>query len=287
MHNIVKSKMLLQIAILILAFNIHEVKLEDKCNRINMKGQWYAKEILLKNPGRPQNLIIHKHNSILFFSFTILETYLDTGFQIATYKMETKEYSVVPGLVGACAIAIDQASGEVYLGGSEGIYKYKLISQTVELYAEKDINIWSLFFYKYLFYISYPEQKLYMKMGNKFTKVKEFQNFEVDQFYASENMIYFSNKTGLYRFDRHEMLLTVTVIKEYITVRQITEDNKGVVYACTNLGVFSLDKKVEGIRLFVDSKDIHGIAFDKDNHVTMSDDEGIFKLVSSVVQCNS
>lgn len=284
-HNRNSTEMHPNILILTLAMYVNVIKVEDKCNRFNINGQWYVKEVLLTNSGRPHNLVIHKNSSLLFFTFSIMETYLDTGFQISTYGLRTNETKIIKGLPGACAVAIDQANGQVYLGGSEGIYTYNVTTNLVNYCGQKNKNIWSLFFYRYLFYVSYPDQKLHLKIGKQFTKVKEFQHFEVDHFYASVKLIYFANKTGLYRFDRHGMVMSV--IKEYISVRQITEDINGVVYVCTNLGVFTLDEKVEGMKLFVDSKHIHGMAFDGDNHVIMSDGRSIFKMVPSDYICHS
>ncbi|CAG5020912.1 unnamed protein product [Parnassius apollo] len=198
--------------------------------------------------------------------------------------MDTKEFQNIAGIRGGCSVAIDNVNEDIYLGGSDGIYKYNMMTKLADFYKEAGKNIWALFFRRNLFYISYPDQKLHIEIDGKFAVVKEFESFEVDQFHVTTDSedIYFANKTGFYKYDNAR--LKVNVINDVITVRQIAEDNDGDLYICTNLGIF-VDLKHEGFKKVLDLKNIYSITFDKDNNVIISDEKRIIKLIHTMTGC--
>ncbi|CAH2059041.1 unnamed protein product, partial [Iphiclides podalirius] len=254
------------------------------CNRIKIHDRWYDREVLWANLGRPFNLYAHKTTNIIFFSYTVPETYSDVDFQLAFIDLNTKEFQNIAGIRGGCSVAIDHSNDEIYLGGSDGIYKYNIMTKLADFYREAGKNIWALFFRRNLFYISYPDQRLHIEVDGKFALVKEFEGFEVDHFHVTgdnEN-IYFANKTGFYKYDNDKQ--RVIVINDVITVRQISEDNDGDLYVCTNLGVF-IDLKHEGFKKVLDFKNIYSLTFDKDNNVIVSDEKRIVKLMQTLTGC--
>ncbi|XP_072932611.1 ommochrome-binding protein-like [Epargyreus clarus] len=255
---------------------------EKTCDRIQIDNQWYHKQILWMDNGRPYHLNVHKQTNTLFFSYSVPATYSDIDFQLVTLNLETKEYLNIAGIRGGCATAVDQGNDEVYLGGSDGIYKYNMATKLADYYKEKDKNIWSLFYRRNLFYVSYPDQKLYMEVDGKFALVKEFQNFEVDQFFTTnDGEIYYGNNTGLYRYNKNK--LRSEVINDLITIRQITEDNNGTIYTCTNFGVFTIRNGI--YKKVLDMRNVYGLSFDRDNNFILSDDRRVMKLLKSNVSC--
>ncbi|KAF9406334.1 hypothetical protein HW555_013258 [Spodoptera exigua] len=156
---------------------------EIACNRLKIGDNWYDRDTLWANIGRPYNLNVHRSSNSLFFSYSLPETYADVDFQLAYFNIDTREYQTIAGIRGGCSVAIDQMNDEIYLGGSDGIYKYNMLTKLADFYKEKGKNIWSLFYKKNLFYISYPDQKLHIEYDGKFATVKEFENFEIDYFH--------------------------------------------------------------------------------------------------------
>ncbi|XP_075986621.1 ommochrome-binding protein-like [Anticarsia gemmatalis] len=257
---------------------------ETACNRLKIGDNWYDKELLWSNLGKPCNLNVHKASNILFFSYSLPESYSDIDFQLGHYNLDTKEFQTIAGIRGGCSVAIDQINDDIFLGGSDGIYKYNMMTRLADLYREKGKNIWSLFFRKNLFYISYPDQKLHIEYDGKFAKVKEFENIEIDHFHVTgSNIIYYANKTGLFKYDNDRM--ESETVSELLVVRQITEDNEGDTYICTNVGVFA-DGKYEGFKKILDMKNIYGITFDRDNNMIYSDERNIVKLIYSLIGCD-
>ncbi|CAB3258573.1 unnamed protein product [Arctia plantaginis] len=257
---------------------------EIACNRLKIGENWYDQEVFWSNLGKPYNLNVHKSSNTLFFSYSLPESYSDVDFQLGQYNLDTKEYQTIAGIKGGCSVAIDQLNDDIFLGGSDGIYKYNMLTKLADFYKEKGKNIWSLFFKKNLFYISYPDQKLHIQYDGKFAKVKEFENIEIDHFHVtSSNTIYYANKTGLFKYDNEKM--EAESVSELITVRQIVEDNEGDTYMCTNIGVLA-DGKFEGFKKILDMKNIYGLAFDRDNNLIYSDETNIIKLKYNPVGCD-
>lgn len=257
---------------------------EIACNRLKIGENWYDQEVFWSNLGRPYNLNVHKSSNTLFFSYSLPESYSDVDFQLGQYNLDTKEYQTIAGIKGGCSVAIDQLNDEIFLGGSDGIYKYNMLTKLADFYKEKGKNVWSLFFKKNLFYISYPDQKLHIQYDGKFAKVKEFEDIEIDHFYVtSSNTIYYANKTGLFKYDNENM--KAESVSELITVRQIVEDNEGDTYMCTNIGVLA-DGKFDGFKKILDMKNIYGLAFDRDNNLIFSDETNIIKLKYNPVGCD-
>lgn len=247
------------------------------CNRIQIGEQWYERDVLWSHIGRPYNLNIHKGSNILFFSYS------DVDFQLGYINIDTLESSVIAGIKGGCAIAIDQDNDVVFLGGSDGIYKYNMMTRIADLYKEEGKNIWSLFYRKNLFYISYPSQKLHIEIDGSFLSVKEFEDFEVDNFFATgNNDIFYSNKTAFYKINN--ISLQSEMVNELISVRQITEDNEENMYLTTNTGIYIMSDMFP-MRLILDMRNIYGLAFDTRNRFVISDENSIILLKPSTTGC--
>ncbi|XP_064074786.1 uncharacterized protein LOC113396032 [Vanessa tameamea] len=281
-RQIVDDSYDMQIRLLFLLITSTSCIQKESCDRLKIGENWYEREILVSDLGRPYNLNIHKATNTLFFSYTQPETYSDVDFQLAYYNLDSNDYHNIIGIRGGCAVAIDQASDVIYLGGSEGIYKYNMLTRLADVYKEDGVNIWSLFYRRNLFYISYPDQRLYMEFDGTFVSVKEFNDIEIDHFHINnDNDIYFSNKTGLYKTNNSAK--NIEVVNDLILVRQIVEDVDENLYVCSNLGLYLVRK--HGIERISDIKNVHGLTFDRDNNYILSDEKNIMKLIYSKSGC--
>lgn len=259
------------------------ITVPDKpCNRLQINGTWYERDVILSNVGRPYHLVVQKSTNMLFFSYSLSEIYADVDFQLAYFNLDTKEHEVIAGIRGGCSVAVDDTNDDIYLGGSDGIYTYNMFTKLADFYKEKGKNIWTLFFKTNLFYISYPDQRLHIEVDGKFVRVSEFEQFEVDNFYmASNNDIHFSNKTGFYKLDYG--VGYIESVSDFLSVRQIVEDNEGVLYLCTTYGLYvRVDEEFIQI---LNLKNMFGLAFDKDNNIIYSDDHSIIQLRKSDGDC--
>lgn len=253
------------------------------CNRIQIGEQWYELFVIWSHIGRPYNLNLLRSTNVLFFSYSLSELYSDVEFELGYINIDTLEANVIAGVKGGCTIAIDQGNDVVFLGGSDGIYKYSINTKIANLYKEKGKNIWSLFFRKKLFYISYPNQRLHIEIDGNFLRVKEFEDFEVDHFFVTRNNeIYFANKTAFYIINNID--LKAEMLNDLIIVRQIAEDNEENIYLVTNMGIYVMSDLFLMKRI-VDMRNIYGLAFDRQNRMIFSDDTSIIVLKPSSVGC--
>ncbi|XP_053619706.1 ommochrome-binding protein-like isoform X2 [Plodia interpunctella] len=253
----------------------------NSCDSVKIRGTWYIKVVIWKDVIRPMNLNVHKSSNTLFFSYSVSDTIVDVDSQIAYIHLNRDEFGAVSGVIGGCAIAIDQYDDIIYLGGSHGIYTYNMYTKLTDPYKGDNINIWSLFYNRNLFCITFPKQKLYVEIDGNFAPVREFERCEVDQFFANNKYMFFANKTGLFSYNVNRS--RAEIIQNVISVRQITEDNNENIYVCSNLGTFLL--KDGKLIKFINLKSIYGIAFDNDDNIIYSSDREIVKLVRSEKGC--
>lgn len=256
---------------------------KTKCNRLKVGDKFYDREVLWANVGRPYNLIVNKQTNTLFFSYSSLEPYADVDFQLAYYSIDNQEHQTIAGIRGGCTTAIDNESEDIYVGGSDGIHKFNMLTKIADFYKEKGQNIWYLFYKKNLFYIKYPDQRLHLEVDGKFAVVKEFADFQIDNFYVTVfDEIFFANQTGLFKFDSDRR--KIVILNEMLQVRQFAEDNDGNLFICTNVGIL-MDSKVDGFKKIVDHKGIFGLTFDRDNNFIISDTNSLLKLRISEKNC--
>ncbi|XP_013196895.2 ommochrome-binding protein-like [Amyelois transitella] len=243
------------------------------CENVKINDNWYKRDILWSHVKRPMNLNVHRSSNTLFFSYSVSDSYVDIDVQIGYMQLNTGETGGVEGVIGGCAIAIDQYDDIIYLGGSKGIYTYNMFTKKADEYREY-INVWALFYNRFLFYISFPYQKLHVEVNGKFITVTEFVNIEVDHYFSNDREVFIANKSGLFKYNVNEM--KIETINDVILVRHITEDNLGNVYVCSNVGVFLL--KDGKLHVFIESRSIYSLAFDNRNNIIYSTNDDIVRL---------
>lgn len=263
----------------------HSISIEKPCNRFKIGDNYFEKELVWTGIGRPYNLNAHRRSNTIFFSYSTVDRFEDVDFQLAYVDIDSKLPQNIAGIRGGCAVTINQKTDDIYLGGIEGIYKYNMVTKIADFYSEAGKNIWSLSYNRNLFYISYPDQKLFIEVNGKFAVVKEFKYFEVDHFHVSnKGWIYFANSSGLFTYDNYKM--KVYVLNNLLTVRQMAEDAEGNMYICAASGVYVITKDNKTLKQVIDLKNLHGLTFDRENNIIFSDESSIIRLQYRVNGCD-
>lgn len=249
------------------------------CDGIVYNDVYFQRQVLVRNYGRPYNLVVHKYSGILFFSHTLTNvTHVDFG--ITACHINKKVCADVAGVPGGYAIAYDAGNDDIYFGGHDGIYKYNFLTKSAEFFAEKGKSIWSIFIRRHFYYIEYPTQKLYVYQDDTFVLVAEALNIEVDHFFVSKNLdIYFSNKTALFKVEK--MRKNPILLNDEIVVRQIVDDTYGDVYFCASNGVYLENKPYHNLKKMASIDNTFGMTFDENDHVIYSDKDAIYRLLPS------
>ncbi|XP_063541945.1 ommochrome-binding protein-like [Cydia strobilella] len=239
---------------------------------------YYTKEVLLlwnRSDMKPCCLNVHKSTNTLFFCFNRPQNF---DSQVAFFNMDTKETETVMGIKKGCASAIDQDNDVVYLGGLKGIYKYDMETKKPEFYAEKDVHIKSLFYKERLYYIRHPDKKVFIEYDGQFAHISEFMDLKLDHFLVSKGgIVYFTVKNNIYIYDKNETQWDLKGLRKTHAVNAIGEGNNGVVYLCTDRGVYTVVKN--GLQKFMNEKNIVGITTDKNDNLILADNVSIFRLL--------
>ncbi|CAF4838967.1 unnamed protein product [Pieris macdunnoughi] len=255
------------------------------CDGVVFHQVYYDRQILIKNLGRPYNLVMHKYSRTLFFSQTV-QNKRGVDFEIKACDLsiikddKNPECYVIKGVPGGYAIAYDAGNDDLYFGGHDGIYKYDFQTKQAKFFSEKGKSIWGLFIRRNFYFIEYPSQKLYVYYNDRFVKVAEAVNIEVDIFFKSKmGEVYFANKTALYKVEK--LTKHAIVLSDNIIVRQIADDTFGDVYICASDGVYLEDKPYHRVKKVADIERAFGLTFDERDNVMYSDEETISRLLPS------
>lgn len=271
--------------------------IEPKCEGKHVRQVFNKMDVLEQGLNRPYQLAYYKKKHEIFFSnnvgnltedkFEIRRLQVTPGSNITNVKIDNVE--------NGFAVAIDNENDVVYFGGSDGIYEYDL--QTDKL--KKIINnhdVWDMFFKKHLYFITYPNQRLYMHSHFKqkhskelkskdvlpFTNVREkrirekIYQFAIDK----DDDMFFTNKTGLF------MIRNGTQHRNHITgetvFRCIEVDNEGEAHFCGKNAIFVVNKETYTLNEIVYVKNIFGLTFDNVGHIIYSNPTKIVKLTPSL-----
>ncbi|XP_045506693.1 ommochrome-binding protein-like [Colias croceus] len=270
---------MLLLPLLLAAVAKHDARNEQTiCDGLIFHDVYHDQHILLKNLGRPNNLVMHRFTGTLFFSQTI-QRGTDVDFVIMACQIYEKNAPCqeIMGVAGGYAIAYDEGNDDIYFGGHNGIYKYNFLKKSAEFFAEEGKSIWGLFIQKNFYYIEYPTQKLYVYQNERFMQVAEAMNIEIDNFFISKKgEVYLSNKTALYKVEK--MSKYIVMIDDEVAVRQIIDDSYGDVYFCGADGVYLEDKPYNRIKKIADINKAFGMTFDEKDNVIYSDERAIYAL---------
>lgn len=168
----------------------------------------------------------------------------------------------VEGIPGGYAIGYDFIHDEFYMGGDQGLYKYNIETSQVRYFAERGKSVWGIFIRRKFYYIQHPSQQLYVFKKEKFRKVPETIGIEIDNFFITRNfVVYFSNRTGLFKAKMNKKEKRPYVLADKIEIRQITEDLYGAVYFCASDGIYVEDLNRRRIKRVAKIDQLFSITF--------------------------
>lgn len=246
----------------------------DECDGYFINGVYHEKQILKSNLDRPYLLSLDRDTNILYFSYSLDSD--DDLFQSAYINVQTKEFEKIEGVENGFTQTIDETTHDVYIGGSDGIYKYSPNTKTVEYFAARGTNIWRVYFKDVLYYSNFPSQFLYTFIDNKIKRFTDLEDTKVDEFLIDNNDIFFVNETGFYQQERGTK--NAIPYPNITTVRALTLDAEGKPYVCTKDGVYAIDKEKKEFHKLIEINDAFGLTFDKENNIIYSDATELVKL---------
>ncbi|XP_034841130.1 ommochrome-binding protein-like [Maniola hyperantus] len=272
-----KILLMLTSAAIIQAAVIENKDQEDiKCDGVVIDNVYHDIEILKTDIDRPYLLAVDYSTNTVYFSYSLNKD--DDVFKTAYVNLNTKEYADLQGISNGFAQTVDQKNHEIYIGGSDGLYKYNHITKTGERIGAKDNDIWIIYFKDILYYSTFPDQFLYTFINGESSRFKDLENTKVDQFVIdNEDIMFFTNGTGL--FGQKKGTQAAVLYKASSEgIRGLTTDINGNVFVCTVNGIFKIDKSTVSVEKVVDIDDAFGLAFDNENNIVYSDATNLVRL---------
>ncbi|XP_047032463.1 ommochrome-binding protein-like [Helicoverpa zea] len=234
----------------------------------------YVKEILTSIAHSPNQLSVDRTSNTLYFSF-------DFGqgeYVPAILNIESKNISVLKGVKDAFAIANDPTTGEMYFGGSHGIYKYNAPNRSLQRLNINNLDIWWLFVKKRIYFIKFPSLSAFYYENKTIRSVPELKKDIVHQFVMDkEDNIFFINGTGLFgiKHDDNKPVL----LRDHPRFLGIATDMNGYVHVCSEDGIFIVTKVIQKVKKVINVQGVLGITFDSANNIIYSDSHEIIRLV--------
>ncbi|XP_049875877.1 ommochrome-binding protein-like [Pectinophora gossypiella] len=237
-------------------------------------SQCFRKEIITSLPHSPNQLAVDRLTNHLYFSF-------DSGqgeYVPAKMQIGNDTIMVLKGVKDAFAIASDIDTGEIYFGGSHGIYRYTPKAKKLRRLAIDNLDIWWLVVNKnVIYFIKFPSLSAYKYENRTIKFMSQLQSHSVQQFvYDHDGNIFFINNTGLYGIKNGED--NAILIGDNPRFLGMATDNNGVVYLCSEDGIFKMTKVVQKLKRVINIQGILGITFDKDNNIIYSDSHDLVRL---------
>ncbi|KPI99756.1 PREDICTED: ommochrome-binding protein-like [Papilio xuthus] len=236
--------------------------------------QCYIRETLVSISHSPNQLAVNKNTNTVYFSF-------DSGqgeYIPAAVQIESKKVTVLKGVKDAFAVTNDPLIGEMYFGGSNGIYKYNPAQQTLKRLAVKNLDIWWLFFKKIIYFIRFPSLNAYCYHDRLVKPVTPLMNVTVNQFvFDNDDNIFFINGTGLFGIKNGQS--DIILLRDSPRFLGMAANNKGHVYLCSENEIFVISKMIQKVKKIVNIPGVLGMTFDKDNNLIYSDSHEIVRLL--------
>lgn len=244
---------------------------QNDCPGVKINGVYYEPETLRRELDRPYILAVDYSTNNLYFSYNIKSDTDD--FRSARLNINTKEFNNIEGVVNGFAQTVDQKTHDIYIGGSDGIYKYDYGNNQAEIFGAPGENIWNLYFKDVLYYSTFPNQFLYTLEDGESKRFPDLEDTKVDHFVIdNENDMFYTNTTGLYsqkKGTKDAVLYANTA--ELKSMRSLTTDLNGQVFACLEDGIYAVKKSSKSLEKVVSINDGFGLAFDNDNNIVYSD----------------
>lgn len=141
---------------------------DDSIQKIG--SRYYKKELLTNEYEAPKELAYDSSSRRLYFMY-LDETIQNTG--RAYVNVITKVSRKIPGIQNNKATAVDTASGDVYFGSEDGLYKYEPLDNVAVNIGLYNMNILQLVIRdNAIYFIDANDHNLYKVFNNGATAVK-------------------------------------------------------------------------------------------------------------------
>ncbi|XP_028170206.1 ommochrome-binding protein-like [Ostrinia furnacalis] len=239
----------------------------------------HKKHVILADVNIPYKFSLSRAKDCLFFCINA-DDFSEHSFHSVVLDLQSGLATIIPSIRNGFASAVDQTTGAVYLGGSDGIYQYNFHTKDVNKPALiSGIDIFDMYFQNNLYFVDTANQNLYIYKDNKPIIIPELKDYQIQHFVVdAQDNVMFVNSTGLFILTKGSKLATLYDDRN-ITFRGATTDVVGVPHFIAQDGIYTIDENKELVKI-LSLENGYGLAFDKDDNIIYSDERTVNKLVS-------
>lgn len=194
--------------------------------------------------------------------------------------IETKVAKIIDGIINATAIAIDNFNNKVYIGGSNGIYRFNEQKLPDRLPIQDDVI--SMHYKNGLYFVNRRNEAYKFEDGFA-TPVPELQGVKVDRLIIDDdNNIFFTREKKLFRVKLGTRAINT---HESHVANFIATDNYARTYLCTDKGLYVYNKYKFVFDRKGDLRNLKALSFGKMNELVYAVADYIVKLSLSSLGC--
>ncbi|KAM3956970.1 ommochrome-binding protein-like [Aphomia sociella] len=240
----------------------------------DISRQCFVKETLALLSHSPNQLAVDRSANTLYFSYDSGQGENTPAF----LKIDTKKITVLKGVKDAFAVASDTATGEIYFGGSHGIYKYNPNVKDLKRLSVSNLDIWWLYIKNNINFIKFPSLSAFYYYNKTMKHVPQLKGITVHQFvYDKDGNTFFINSTGLFGIKNNSY--DVILLRDSPRFLGMSVDNKGQVYVCSDDGIFVISRIIQKVKRLLNVQGVLGLTFDSNNNIIYSDSHEIVRLM--------
>lgn len=263
------------------AYSVVARVIDETCDGVIVHNIYHNKEIIKEDINSAYQLAIDYDKNTLFFSYSKAD--VGSMFNSAYINLKTNEYKEIEGINGGFANAVDGQTKTVYLGGSDGIYKFDYETCRATHIDGVNDNTWQIFIKKNIYYTTYPDEYVYVYKNSQSERVPEMLETKAMLVALDNNdNIYFSNSSGLFV---HKKVKNYVIFLGDYNLNSITNDVNGNLFFSTPEGVYFIDDKSEQVKKLVSIDNIYGVVVEKDGNIIYASENSIVRLKPSKTNC--
>lgn len=163
-----------------------------------LDGSCYGRSQIFKDHPVSGQLAIDRKENLVYFHYEVV----DSGRTVA-FDLDDIRFLTIPDIEFSFARTVDQTTGDVYIGGSTGIYKYNPKTNLTSLYALNDKAIWNMQFKDVLYYTIIMNKGLYVYENKRSKSVTALNDYVLDDFIVDKkDDIYFMSNFTMYKLKK-------------------------------------------------------------------------------------
>ncbi|XP_073965614.1 ommochrome-binding protein-like [Choristoneura fumiferana] len=226
---------LLQALFCIIAIQTTTCDFRKHCEGPIINNIHYSKIVLKNGIYYPRSLAYDHSTTSLFFSYCPdIENYTVRSAKI---NLNTNVFEDIEGVRNGFVQTVDVNSNDVFIGGSDGVYKYDKLTKIAELYGANGTVIWKLFSKDVVYFSEYPSQFLYKIVDGVVYRLRDLEETKAKNFVIDDyDYLYFTNNSGLFRQKKDTKDAVYYEGTKDMYISGLSISNLGDVHASTDNG---------------------------------------------------